>query len=339
MHRQESELLKTNYSQVIEKGSLLFAPMEGITDGAYRKVIQRLFPEWNRLCCDFLRCPTEGRFSEKKIIEHFGVEEFEDVKVRENSTYQILTSPRANTEDTVEKIEALGFKHLDLNLGCPSKKVNSHQGGAFLLSDLKLLEKVIRQVRRRFSQMFTVKIRIGYRDTNLFLDNLKLFENEGVEAVTIHGRTRDQLYKGVANWSYIQEAVKNCHLPIIGNGDIWNTSDIKNIFTETNCHAVMVARGALKTPWMAKLYRLEQSGHQLDDAQRLRFRKGFIKSYYRLLEEEYFARGWEEGHIHRRFKGLTRYLLDDLENGEHIRSQLLRSKLLNEFKDIISKNI
>jgi tRNA-dihydrouridine synthase B len=328
-----------SYTTEVKSGSLLFAPMEGITDGPYRKVIKRLFPEWNRHCCDFLRCPTEGTYNEKKIIEHFGMEEFENEDNRINTTYQILTSPRANTEDTVKKIAKLGFKHLDLNLGCPSKKVNSHQGGAYLLSDLTKLREVLSRIRDCYPYMFTVKIRIGYRNTDLFEESLKTIEECGAEAITIHGRTRDQLYKGTANWDYIAKAVEVCNVPVIGNGDVWTCEDIDAIQKHTNCHAVMVARGALKTPWLAKLYRLKQENHELDENQILRFRKGFIKSYYRLLEEEYRKMDWKIENLHKRFKGLTRYLFDDLENGDVTRSQLLRSKSLAEFNHILSKSL
>jgi tRNA-dihydrouridine synthase len=96
-------------------------------------------------------------------------------------------------------------------------------------------------------------MRIGYKDDNTFLDCIKLFEDEGVQAITIHARTRDQLYKGIADWSYIKQAVQATSLPIIGNGDIWTISDVKNIFEMTGCHSIMLGRGALKTPWMAKI--------------------------------------------------------------------------------------
>ena len=95
------------------------------------------------------------------------------------------------------------------------------------------------------------------KDDKTFIDCIKLFEDEGVEAITIHGRTRDQLYKGLANWSYIEQAVKTTSLPIIGNGDLWTTSDIKNIFEQTGCHSVMLGRGALKTPWMSKILKIK----------------------------------------------------------------------------------
>lgn len=324
------------YSEVVAPGSLLFAPMEGITDGPYRKVIERLFPEWHRQCCDFLRVPSEGRYSEKKIIEHFGRSEYENEDIRKRTTYQILTSPTANTADTVKKIRQLGFKHLDLNLGCPSKKVNSHKGGAFLLSDLYLLKEVVSNARENFPDLFTVKIRIGYRNTEIFEEILETLESCSVDAITIHGRTRDQLYKGRANWDFIKLAVEKCKVPIIGNGDIWTTEDIDNIFKQTGCHAAMVARGALQTPWLAKLYRLKAKDHFINKDQELKLRRGFIKAYYRELEKEYTEIGWEEGHLHRRFKGLTRYLIEELPEGQTIRSQLLRSKKFTEFKNILA---
>ena len=89
-------------------------------------------------------------------------------------------------------------------------------------------------------------MRIGFKDDSNFLDCIKLFEHEGVNAITIHGRTRDQLYKGVADWKYIRMAAKATSVPIIGNGDIWSVSDIQNIFDYTNCHSIMLGRVALK---------------------------------------------------------------------------------------------
>jgi len=317
-----------------KKGSLLFAPMEGVTEESYRLAVSRAFPEWDLYATDFLRVPSEGTYKTSKVLGHFGELAYQNQKLRKKTTFQILTSSRANTQQTVELIDAIGFDHLDLNIGCPSKKVNAHKGGAYLLSDIPALKEILKTIRSNFKNCFTVKIRIGYKDTNNFEDLLKLFEDEGVEAITIHGRTRDQLYRGLADWSYIKRAVEISNLPIIGNGDIWTTADIKRMFNETGCHSVMAARGALKTPWLATLYR--EYGDEINEAFLLQERKKFMEIYFYELDREYKREGRSEDHILKRFKALSRYIFDDLEEGEDLKNKFLRSRSYNEFSDVLS---
>lgn len=312
-------------------GSLLFAPMEGVTEESYRLAVSRAFPEWDLYATDFLRVPSQGIYKTTKIMDHFGEIAYRNEKLRKKTTFQILTSARANTQQTVEVIDAIGFDHLDLNLGCPSKKVNAHKGGAYLLSDLPALRTILKTIRNNFKNCFTVKIRIGYKDTENFEDLLKLFEDEGVEAITIHGRTRDQLYRGVADWSYIKKAVELSNLPIIGNGDIWSPEDARRMFKETGCHSVMVARGALKTPWLATLYK-EYDGEQ-NESFLLQERKKFMEIYFYELEREYKREGRSDDHILKRFKALSRYIFDDFEGGEDMRDSYLRCRSYSEFSD------
>ncbi|MFT6068535.1 MAG: nifR3 family TIM-barrel protein [Bacteriovoracaceae bacterium] len=312
-------------------GSLLFAPMEGVTEESYRIAVSRAFPEWDLFATDFLRVPSQGFYKTQKILSHFGESVYQNEALKKKTTFQILTSERANTIQTVELIEALGFEHLDLNLGCPSKKVNAHKGGAYLLSDLPVLRKILKDIRSHFNKCFTVKIRIGYRDTSNFEDLLKLIEDEGVEAITIHGRTRDQLYRGHADWSYIKKAVELSNLPIIGNGDVWNTDDVTRMFEETGCHSVMAARGALKTPWLATLYR-DYEG-ELNEAFLMIERKKFVEIYFYELEKEYRREGKKTENILKRFKALSRYIFDDFDEDGLLRDSFLRSRSYNEFSD------
>ena len=327
----------SRFTERIPQGSLLFAPMEGITDEPYRLAIQEAFPEWNYLSTDFLRLPSQGQYSDKKILEHFGHHCYSNQVLKKKTGYQILTTAHANTAPHIQRIEELGFDHLDINLGCPSKKVNSHKGGAYLLDDLTSLQKVIRDIRSNFTGLFTAKIRIGYRDDSKFLDILKLLEDEGVEAVTLHGRTRDQLYEGIADWSYIKKAVNSLSIPLIGNGDCWSLLDIERMFDETGCHGIMLGRGALKTPWMATIYEEHRDRLFAVNEESLLFeRKGYLDYYFHLLERNYRKRDLDDDQLLRRFKAFSRYLFDDYENSESIRSQFLRSRTLNEFKEKLS---
>lgn len=313
-------------------GSLLFAPLEGVTDGPYRQMLFEHFDDWNYYFTDFLRLPTQGTTNASKIIEHYGKKILNTPQYQKRTGLQVLTSPRAQTANSVELINRLGIEHLDLNLGCPSKKVNSHLGGAYLLSDLAALENVIKTVRSHFTGTFTVKIRTGYRDTSLFEDIIHLLCHQGVDAITIHGRTRDQLYKGQAQWELIKKAVSISSVPIIGNGDVWSCDDIENLFEQTGCHSVMCGRGAMKTPWLAQLYR--EDLHLRDsEAYQLELRKSFIREYYEGLEKKYAEKNptGDRNFMLSRFKGLSRYLFDDFEQGHQLRSNLLRSQSLDHF--------
>lgn len=312
--------------------SLFFAPMEGITDEPYRRALYRLCPDWDFYSTDFLRIPSEGEYKDEKIIEHYGSSILKNSSLKKKTCYQILTTHKANTESHIKRINELGFHHLDLNLGCPSRKVNSHKGGAYLLSNLNELEGIIKIIRANFTEIFTCKIRIGFRDDQLFEDIIKLLNNEGVEAITIHGRTRDQMYEGKADWSYIKKAVEISKIPIIGNGDIWELEDIDKIFNETNCYAVMLGRGALKTPWMASWYKDWKKGDlRLDETFLLQERKKYLETYFDYLEQEYGSLRDERGLL-KRFKAFSRYLFDDFENASEIKSLCLRSMTLKDFK-------
>lgn len=319
---------------VFKKNSLLFAPMEGITDEPYRIAMLKTFPEWDQFFTDFLRVPTVGKINERLVLEHYGERILANPEWRQKNSFQILTTPRAQTLAVVEILENLKMHHLDLNLGCPSKKVNAHLGGAYLLSDHKALREVLKTIRDHFTGHFTVKMRVGYRDDKSFIETLKLIEGEGVEAITLHARTRDQLYKGVADWRYIAEAVKQVSVPLIGNGDVWIVEDIEKIFEQTGCHSVMFGRSALKTPWLAKLYKeYIEDGANIDETFLLIERKNYLDEYFNALYKEYKEIGWEDNLILKRFKSFSRNLFDDYEDFEAIRGRFLRSESLAEFQD------
>jgi tRNA-dihydrouridine synthase len=315
----------TQFSEIIPQGALLFAPMEGITDTPYRLAVGELYPQWDYFCTDFLRIPTEGHYSKKKIIHHYGERIFHNPELKKKTALQILTTVKAQTEYHLEAFQDLGFEHLDLNLGCPSKKVNSHGGGAFLLSELSQLKTVLSTIRKNYNGLFTIKIRLGFRDDLLFEDIIKLGNDEGVDAITIHGRTRDMLYKGKATWEHIKKAAEISRVPIIGNGDVWSLADYEEILNYTNCYAVMCGRGAMKTPWLAK------------ERQEKCRREDMLKEYFKKLHQVYQEYDYTDEYLLKRFKALSRYLFDDFENGDEIKKKLMRSHQLSEFYTNLEK--
>ncbi|MCM2351210.1 MAG: tRNA-dihydrouridine synthase family protein [Bacteriovoracaceae bacterium] len=313
----------------VPHGSLFFAPMEGITDEAFRKVILKLYPEWDYLACDFLRVPSAGRYPNKHLIKHFGKELFEIPWIQDKTMFQILTSHRAFTVEMVKQVEELQIPWMDMNIGCPSPTVCKNRGGSFLLTDLDSLRGLVRSVRQNYTGRFTAKIRIGYSDTNNFEDSIRMLNDEGVEMITVHGRTRDDMYKAPARWSFIERAVKLSQVPIIGNGDVWNTTDIDRMMKETGCHGVMVARGALKAPWIAQDYR--RGYFEPSKEETFQKIKNFFADYRELLESENISvRG-----LLKQSKSVSRFMLDGIEGSEPLRRKLMLSQTVPEFYSLI----
>jgi tRNA-dihydrouridine synthase B len=310
-------------------GSLFFAPMEGITDEAFRKTILKLYPEWDFLATDFLRVPSAGKYPLKHIVRHFGKDLMEMPWVQDKTMFQILTSHKAFTIEMVKQIEELGFPWLDMNIGCPSNTVCKNRGGSYLLTDLVTLRGLVKNIRQNFSGRFTCKIRIGYNDTNGFEDSIRMLNDEGVEMITVHGRTRDDMYKAPARWSFIQRAVELSRVPIIGNGDVWATPDVNRMLKETGCHGVMMARGGLKAPWIAQDYKRENfyptSKETFDRI------KEFFRAYRSALESENIS---ERGLL-KQSKSVSRFMLDGISNGETIRRKLMLSQAVSEFFETI----
>jgi tRNA-dihydrouridine synthase len=306
-------------------GSLFFAPMEGITDEAFRKTILKLYPEWDYLATDFLRVPSAGKYPNKHLIRHFGKELIENPFVVDKTMFQILTSHKAFTLEMVKQIVELKFPWLDMNIGCPSNTVCKNRGGSFLLTDLPALKNLVRTIRQNFHGRFSCKIRIGYHDTNQFEDSIRMLNDEGVELITVHARTRDDMYKNPARWDYISKAVKISQVPIIGNGDIWKTDDINRMLQETGCHAVMIARGALKAPWMAQDYKRGSFNSSREEV--LHKMRHFLYEYRSILEAENVSpRG-----LLKQNKSVTRFMLEGLEGSESMRRKLILSQTTSEF--------
>ena len=313
----------------IPKGSLIFAPMEGVTDEAFRKTILKLYPEWDYLATDFLRVPSAGRYPAKHLVRHFGKELSEFDWVKNKTMFQILTSHKSFTIQMVQDIETLEYPWIDINLGCPSNTVTKNGGGSSLLLNLETLGPLFRNIRKSFTGRLTAKIRTGFHDTSRFEDSIKLLNDEGIELITVHGRTRDMMYKVPAVWDYIEKAVKISKVPIVGNGDIWSSDDVDRMLNQTGCHAVMIARGALKAPWIAQSYK---NGHYIETSEvRLAKVKEFFFEYKAQLEVESIS---DRGLL-KQSKSVSRYMFDGMDNSELTRRKLLLSQTAPEFYAIL----
>lgn len=308
-------------------GSLVFAPMEGITDGPFRLAIHEAFGGWDQYFTDFLRVPTHGFYTKRKIIEHFGEKIYTSPVLNPLNAMQILTTARAQTERLVKEIAELNINHLNLNLGCPSKTVNGHCGGAYLLQEPETIAQICKLIRQNFSKSFTVKIRLGFNDTENFDELIRILSDSGVDGIIIHGRTAKQKYDGLSNWEMISRAVNLTKTPIIGNGDLLNVKDIENAFKNSGCYGLMLGRGALKTPWLAAQYKNKWSTDQTVKN---------ILEYYDRIEWCYRIYGDNDEIVLKRMKGLTRYIFSHEEINL---SPLLRMQTLEQFKPMLPEMV
>ena len=140
---------------------------------------------------------------------------------------------------------------IDINMGCPVRKVVTSGAGSALLRDPAKVAAIIRAVRRATTLPLTIKIRTGWdAGTASFLEIARIAEEEGCDAVTLHPRSRSQMFEGKANWSNIRELKEMVRLPVIGSGDLFSAADIQAMLRQTGCDGVMIARGALGNPWI-----------------------------------------------------------------------------------------
>jgi len=142
---------------------------------------------------------------------------------------------------------------IDINFGCPVRKIVQKGAGAALLKNPKKIKEIVETVLNNVNIPVTAKIRSGWDVNHIICIELsKIFEKIGVSAVTIHPRTKSMMFKDKSDWSLIKDIKRNVNIPVIGNGDIFNCFDAKKMFDETNCDHIMIGRGALGNPWIFK---------------------------------------------------------------------------------------
>jgi tRNA-dihydrouridine synthase B len=164
---------------------------------------------------------------------------------------QLFGSNADTLADAARIVQDTGFDTIDLNLGCPAKRVVGCNGGSGLLRDLPKIGEIFRTVRRAVSIPFTVKFRLGWNDAQIVcVEVARMAESEGLNAVALHARTREQGYNGQARWEWITRLKQAVRIPVIGNGDIRTPEDAAAMIAETGCDAVMIGRAAPANPWI-----------------------------------------------------------------------------------------
>jgi tRNA-dihydrouridine synthase B len=150
-----------------------------------------------------------------------------------------------------ERLQTLGAGIVDLNMGCPMPKITGKGKGAALMRDVMGTALVLRALRKALHVPFTIKIRGGWDDEHVnAVEVAQMAEAEGVDAITVHPRTRSQRFTGKAPWTIIREVVEAVDVPVTGNGDVRSMAEARRMMVETGCGSVMIGRGALGSPWV-----------------------------------------------------------------------------------------
>lgn len=164
---------------------------------------------------------------------------------------QLLGADPDILAEAARRLEAAGADGIDLNMGCPVPKIVAKGQGAALMRDPLAAAVIFRTLRKAVTRSFTIKIRGGWDDGSLnAVEIARLAESEGVDAITVHPRTRSQQFTGRAPWDVITDVVAAVRVPVIGNGDVRAVDDARAMVAATGCAAVMIGRGALGAPWI-----------------------------------------------------------------------------------------
>jgi nifR3 family TIM-barrel protein len=205
---------------------------------------------------------------------------------------QLFGSNPETLADSARIVQDAGFDLVDLNLGCPAKRVVGCNGGSGLLRDLPAIERIFRAVRAAVTIPFTVKFRMGWNDNHIVcVDLARLAEDCGLAAVALHARTREDGYTGQARWEYIAACKDAVSIPVIGNGDIRTPEDAAAMVDATHCDAVMIGRAAPANPWIFRQIAQytaskEATGVGTYDVPTDHDRYRMIRTYFQMLVDE-----------------------------------------------------
>jgi tRNA-dihydrouridine synthase B len=222
----------------------VLAPMAGVTDTVFRRFIKNL-GGCGLIMTEFTS--ADGVLRDQRVRGRY-LHFYED---EHPVSAQLFGSSPNVLADAARLVEDLGFDLVDLNLGCPAKKVVKCNGGSGLLRDLPLIRQIFEAVRAAVKIPFTVKFRAGWNDDEIVCVELaRMAESCGLGAVALHARTREQGYSGNARWEWIASVKQAVKIPVIGNGDIRSPEDACAIVAQTGCDAVMIGRMAPANPWI-----------------------------------------------------------------------------------------
>jgi tRNA-dihydrouridine synthase B len=305
--------------------ALVLAPMAGVTDSSFRRLIKELGGV-GLIVTEFISVEglTRGNLRTHRMMKFLPEER--------PLSIQIFGYDSDRMQAAAEIIEESGADIVDINCGCPAKKVVKGGGGSSLLRDLPQLEKILVSIRKAVSIPVTMKIRTGWDEASInAVEVARVIEGSGGNMVAIHGRTRMQAYSGFANWDVIAAVKRAVSIPVVGCGDVLTPDDAMRRFQETGVDAVMIGRGAIANPWIFR---------QTDETMRgaavyqppLAEKHRVLHRYHELLKDELPERA-----LAGKLKQMCGYFTHGLEGGARLRQRVFHSQTITEIYDFIDE--
>ena len=303
---------------LLAKNKIRLAPMASITNAPFRQICIECGSGYvTTEEIDAVSLVNNKSEKTKKIIEYYPEEK--------PIAMQLLGNDAKYLAEASKILEDIGADIIDINMGCPVPKITKKGIGVALMKDINKTAKLINHVRKNTTLPLTVKIRSGWDQNNLnALEFSKMLEQEGVDAITIHPRSRLQQFTGMSKWEFISEIVSSVRIPVTGSGDVKSLLSAKSMMKKTLCNSVMIGRGSIGNPWI-----FNQQYLNLNDIQRETYKKNIIIKHIELIRNFF-----HENQLDMQMKKQLSFYAKGFKNAREFRNNLFNSK--EEINDLIS---
>ncbi len=303
----------------------ILAPMEGITDITFRRMIREC--GGCGLCvtefvnCEGLTRDVERVWAKTTCDNDDGI-----------SSVQIYGRIPENLARAAAMCEQRGAQIVDLNLGCPAKKVVSGNAGSALMREPELCAEIFKQVKAAITIPMTVKMRLGWNNSMMNVGEIAhIAESEGAAMIAVHARTREEAYRGHSRWHLVKPVVEAAHIPVVINGDILTREDARQALAESGACGVMIGRGMLRNPWLMRQITQDLQGEPIFEPT-LQQRAAFIHHYLDVLEDADMTPGGRLG----KFKCFIGYFTRGLAYSTQMREMIYKTGDLEAMRSILS---
>lgn len=312
--------MKVNPAKLIKKNPFVLAPMDDVTDIAYRELCEKKGASYSTTELTSIDALVRGKVLKSR---------YEKGNLKVNSVQLFGSKPDVFVDAAKVVLDEADI--IDVNFGCPSPVVTNNDSGAMLLKDPKNVGEIINKLVKNIDRPITAKIRLGYSKTT-YNEVAKEIEDAGASLIAVHGRTAAQRYMGLANWDAISEIHSKLKIPVIGNGDIKSEDDIDK-YLETHCEALMIGRAAIGNPLI-----FERFNYYLKHKEKMHI--GDLKSKQKELFVEYIKLldKYEMYNKPLKIQRQATWFMKGLDGAKKIRLQIQNTKNVNEIIGIIENS-
>ena len=305
------------------KGKVVCAPMAGITNIVYRKIAKEYGASlvYTEMISDKALC-----FNSEATYEMIKLD-----KSEHPVALQLFGGEKEYLVKAINILNETEADIIDINMGCPVPKVIKSLAGSYWLKNLEDSKEKIEAIVKASKKTVTAKIRLGWDEDSInVVETAKMLEKAGVSAICVHARTRSQFYTGQARNEYIKMVKDNVKIPVIGNGDIKSIEDAIKMFSETNCDAIMIGRGALGNPWLFK-----QINHYLETGEILENPSNSDKLDLCIRHAKELCEIMDEKRAIKEMRTHACYYVKGMPNSTYLKNQIFKTFIVFCFINLI----